>query len=288
MIYEHDKISFGYDYDNEKNILIGRNDIKDAGFFSTFTLMICAIMTVYEKFHRLPDDIDGTSLLKQLDKNGGYDMYHHFFNMNKTINIPFDSFPFKPDPNEHHTIYTEEKIKYFKPFFDRYFNLNDNVISKIHFLKEKYKIESEKTISIIYRDTDKWIDFGGFNYVSAGPYMRIGREILTNNPDYRVLIQTENDGVKHHMGNGIRATFIDETLTSETSISPIFNHYKGNKMEWSEYYVAALWIHSKSNYLITYTGNSAFFLYLNRGTTKNMIQEITFTKNYNDFFIKNA
>jgi hypothetical protein len=58
-----------------------------------------------------------------------------------------------------------------------------------------------------------------------------------------------------------------------------------DKLEWSENYVAALFLHSKSKYLITYTGNSAFFLYLSRGTTNNLYQEITFTNNnYDDFF----
>jgi hypothetical protein len=78
---------------------------------------------------------------------------------------------------------------------------------------------------------------------------------------------------------------INETLVSNRDDYPLFLHLQENKLEWSENYVAALFLHSKSKYLITYTGNSAFFLYLSRGTTNNLYQEITFTNNnYDDFF----
>lgn len=66
MIYEN--ILYGYDYDSEKNILIGREDIKDYGFFSTFTLLLTSIMVVHRKFGKTPDDIDGTNLLRKLKK----------------------------------------------------------------------------------------------------------------------------------------------------------------------------------------------------------------------------
>jgi hypothetical protein len=257
----HEQILFGYDYDDEKNILIARNHIKGYGFFSTFTLLITSIMKVYLDFKRTPDDIDGRNLLWNLDE----------------------------DRDEHHTIYTEDNIKYFKPFFDKYFNLNNNISYKVNYLKEKYNVNSENAISVIYRDTDKWTDFGGFNYISPGLYMRLVDRLKDENTDYQVMIQTENYDIKNFFGSKYRAVFFDETsLTGSTGNPMLFSYQKRNKLKWTEYYMASLWIHSQSKYLITYTGNSSFFLYLNRGTTKNMFQEITFTKkNLDDFFVNN-
>ena len=128
---------------------------------------------------------------------------------------------------------------------------------------------------------------GGFNYISPALYLRLTRKLKEENPDFEVLIQSESDGINTIFHQAFGSTFIEETLTSKKDGLPIFLHLDENKMEWSENYVAALLVHSKSNKLITYTGNSAFFVYLCRGTTKGMYQEKTFmNNNFDDFFTK--
>jgi hypothetical protein len=54
----HENILYGYDYDDIENKLTAREDIKNYGFFSTFTLLLTSIMTVYRKFGKTPDIID--------------------------------------------------------------------------------------------------------------------------------------------------------------------------------------------------------------------------------------
>ena len=102
-------------------------------------------MTVYKIFNRFPADIDGKDILSKLNLNHDIsDMYHHFFNINEKIEINFDEeLPVPTTPEEHHTIYAEKNIKYFKPFFNRYFNLNNNIHNKIEFLKSKYNVNSD-------------------------------------------------------------------------------------------------------------------------------------------------
>jgi hypothetical protein len=286
----HENILYGYDYDSEKNILIGREDIKDYGFFSTFTLMITSLMVVYKKFKITPIEIDGKFLLRKLKQESDIDMYHYFFHIDESVNINFDEelpVPFSPD--DQHTIYSEKYIKYYQQFFKKYFNVNDNIQNKIKILQEKYNVNQENTISVIYRDSDKWTDMGGFNYISAGAYLRKCRELFEadgNRP--KILIQSENTGVIKTFGEAFDTSFFNETsLGNSSEIYPPIPIDDDKKLEWSEYYVASLWIHSKCKYVITYTGNSAFFVYLNRGTTNNLIQEITFIKDYNEFFVKN-
>lgn len=286
-----ESILYGYDYDTVNNVLIGRPDIKNYGFFSTFTLMLTTLMVVYKKYKKTPININGEHLLEKLKNDLKIDMYHHFFHIDNTIEISFDDIeipvPFSPD--DHHTIYSEKYSKYYNQFFKKYFNINQNIQDKINFLVKKYNVELDNTISVIYRDSDKWTDMGGFNSISAGGYFKKCKEILNNDGNRpNVLIQSENTGVIRTFHEAFGSTFFHETsLGNSSEIYPPIPINDDIKLEWSEYYIASLWIYSKCKYVITYTGNSGFFIYLNRGTTKNLTQEITFTKNYNDFFVTN-
>jgi hypothetical protein len=243
-------------------------------------------MTVYKKFNTTPKIIDCKSAMFKFKNDENMDMYHHFFNINETIEINFDEpliVPFSPD--DHHSIYSEKYVKFYKPFFEKYFNLNKSILEKIDFLMDKYSLDGDR-ISVIYRDSDKWTDFGGFNYVSAGAYMRKLREVIEKDGVCKILIQSENNGVVKTFGEGFGAIFLNETSLNESSdYYPPIPKNKEKIVEWCEFYIASLWIHSKSKHVITYTGNSSFFVYLVRQTTKNFSQEITFTKSHNDFFI---
>jgi hypothetical protein len=286
-----ENILYGYDYDVVNNTLIGRPDIKDYGFFSTFTLMLTSLMVVYKKYKKTPSKIDGNNLLRKLKNDSDTDMYHHFFHIDEELDINFDDIeipvPFSPD--DQHTIYSEKYSKYYNVFFKKYFNVNQNIQDKIDELTKKYDVDLDNSISVIYRDSDKWTDMGGFNYISAGGYFRKCKEIFENDGNRpKVLIQSENTGVISTFHQAFGSTFFTETsLGNSSEIYPPIPLDDNKKIEWSEYYIASLWVHSKCKYVITYTGNSGFFIYLNRGTTKNLTQEITFTKNYNEFFVTN-
>lgn len=287
----HENILYGYDYDTETNTLIGRLDIENYGFFSTFTLMITSIMVVYKKYGVTPYHIDGKNLLKKLKKSKELDMYNYFFYIDNSVDINFDvdEIPVPYGPDDQHTLYSEDNIKFYKPFFKKYFNPKKNITEKIKFLIENYKINIDKTIAIIYRDSDKWTDFSGFNYVSAGPYLRKCRSILDQNSKInQVLIQSENTGVVRTFTEAFGAKFFSETsINKSTEDYPPIPNEEDKILDWSEFYIASMWICSKCEHIITYTGNSSFFVYLNRGTTKNLTQELTFTKNYEDFFVTN-
>lgn len=286
-----ENILYGYDYDTVNNVLIGRPDIKDYGFFSTFTLMITSLMIVYKKYKTTPDKIDGSNLLYKIKKDLDIDMYQHFFHIDESVEINFENSELLVviSPDDQHTIYSEKYAEYYGPFFKKYFNVNENIENKITELTNKYNVDIDNSISVIFRDSDKWTDMGGFNSISAGGYLRKCKEIFEldgNRP--KVLIQTENNGVISVFNQVFDLTFFSETaLGKSQEIYPPIPLNDDMRLEWSEYYVASLWIHSKCKHVISYTGNSAFFVYLSRGTTNNFTQEITFTKNYNEFFVTN-
>lgn len=282
----HKNVCFGYDFDDITNTLIGQKEIGGYGFFSTFTLMITSLMAVYRDFGVVVENIDGTNLLKNLP-GGKKDMYEHFFYTNSSVEIDIEPsiIPKNLSPDIHHSIYSESSCNMFTPFFLRYFNPSLNIVEKITILMNKYHFISGRAISVVYRDTDKWTDFGCFNHISPALFRKIARELKESDENLKVWIQTENLGVRDEFKNSLNAGFFEETLVSNTSKTPLFLHLDSNKLEWSEFYVASLILISQSKYLITYTGNSSFFLYLCRGTTKNLYQEKTFQNtNINDFF----
>lgn len=297
MIYEH--ITYGYNWDDSTKTLIAHDQIKHYGMFSTFTLMLISIIGAYKKYNTLVENYDYSNIMQKFKWAESVDMYHHFFKVDRSIHIDFD-----PElipgillhPDNQHLIYKSEYSKYFTPFFKRYFSPSDIIKERIENLRTKYQINSDNSISIIYRDSDKWTDMGGgFLSVQAGVYFRtaknlIEQEIKETGKRPEILIQTENPGVVQiFKESGLPCKFIEETkLDKDQSIYPPVVKDISLRKDWIENYVASLWLHSQSKRVVTYTGNSAFFVYLMRGNTTNFYQEKTFQMNPEDFFVINA
>jgi hypothetical protein len=285
MIHEH--ISYGYDYNDETNILAANPAIGLYGFFSTFTLMFTAIIATYKKHNKLPQ-IDGRNILKHLNTDPNKDMYQHFFRTDDAVHIQFGDELKIYHPDSQHAIYADEHSKYFRPFYERYFKLHHHIEWKLNQLAEKYKVDSKNSISLIIRGSDKWTDFGGMATVGPGAYIRMAEKLVKENAGSKVLLQTEHDDIINFCQRNFSMTFFEETKTTTNASVPIFLTNIENKLDWAEWYVAALWLHARSKYVITYSGNSAFFVYLVRGSTQGLYQEIAFKKPIEDFFVKNV
>lgn len=281
----HEQISFGFDYNTDSNILSAMPTIKNYGLFSTFTLLLTSIIATYKKYNKLPQ-IDGRNILSQLNADPEKDMYKHFFETDESVHIEFGEELKLFHPDQQHELYSEENIKYFKPFFDRYFKLNHHIHWKQNQLVEKYSVDPEKSISIILRGSDKWVDMGGMITTGPIPYTALAEKLIKENPQMKVLLQTEHKNVIDHCIHRFPMTVFTETRLTVDPYTPLFISDIENKLDWVEWYIAALWVHSRSKYVISYTGNSAFFVYLVRGTTKNLYQEIAFKKSFEEFFVK--
>lgn len=286
MIHEH--ISFGYDYDDETNTLKANPEILGYGFFSTFTLLLTSIIQVYIQHNKKLPNIDGRNILWELNKNPEKDMYRHFFEIDPTVNMEFDYEVPAFNSDMHHHIYSEENLKYLKPFFDRYFKLNHHIEWKYKQLMNRYSVDSSRSISLIIRGTDKWTDFGGMTTLGPGAYIRMAELLVQKNPSCKVLLQTEHEEVKEFCTFKFPFTFFEETQTVQDARFPLFISHTGDKLDWAEWYVASLWVHARSRFVITYSGNSALFVYLARGTTENFYQEVSFKTPMQNYFVKNV
>jgi len=285
MIHEH--VSYGYDYNDETNTLTANPAIGHYGFFSTFTLLFTSIIATYKKFNKLPQ-IDGRNILKHLNTDENKDMYRHFFETDESVQISFGDELKIYHPDIHQMIYADDDAKYFKPFFDRYFKLNHHINWKLNRLIEQYSVDSKNSISLIIRGSDKWTDFGGIATAGPGAFIRMAEKLVQENPGSKVLLQTEHDDIINFCRHKFPMSVFEETKTTTNPSVPIFLTNVENKLDWAEWYVAALWLHARSKYVITYSGNSALFVFLVRGSTQNLYQEIAFKKPIEDFFVKNV
>ena len=156
---------------------------------------------------------------------------------------------------------------------NRFFNPSSIILDKKNFLKKKYNIEFEKTISVLYRGTDK-----GTELRLAYPldYLYITKQLLADNPNFKVLLQTDQTQVIQMFYDELGDKLITfEETPSTTSNNVIWNlmEKKGvDSIDWSQWFDAALRCVADCKYLINHTGNVAFFANLYRGSLEGVTQ----------------
>lgn len=279
-----DQISYGYDYDEDGKTLIARPEIAGCGLFSAFCLMLSSTTACRKKTGSVPEDIkfnNGLSLFQEPGKPA-IDIYRHAFKIDPNVQIDHD---YHVGPDNHHTVYNNTMLTGLQPFFRKYFSLNDRALEVKSKLESRYNITDNNRLSVIYRASDKWTDFGGTISIGPAAYYRLAREIFDKEKSsgIKTFIQTEDQGVVTWYKNSMNSVFLEETRVGQTDSTtrPI---PASGRHEWLLNYIAALYIHGESNHLITYTGNSGYFAALAHGNTNNLYQDTTFSKNCKEFF----
>jgi hypothetical protein len=282
----HRDISFGYDYDVYNNILLPKNIISNYGLFSSFTLLLSSITHVHHNYNTTPNDIICHDfLLKFKERDDNTNLYKFLFKIDDSVIID-ESMKILIGPNDHHLIYDNNKIKKLAPYFKKYFSLNDETNNTKIKIEQKYNIKHNNRISVIYRGSDKWTDMGGFTQVGPNAYIQLTDEIFNRDKSLKVLIQSDEKRLINFYNSKFNSVFIDETDIGEIGYNEDPTPKKDKKI-WLRDYVSSIFIHGESKHLITYTGNSGFFSVLHRGNTENVHQEISFLKNYKEFFLNN-
>jgi len=277
--------SFGYYYYPEDNKVEAMDKIAHYGLFSTFTLLLSTITLIHRDYKVLPEVFDLSKAMMKFKTDKSQDLYKTLFKIDKTVEIPNIS-AVGPDPQ--HTLYSEERVKGLYPYVKRFFGLSDELVDRKNNLLKKYNLLGKDFISVIYRGSDQFTDRGGFISVNCSAYEKLARGIISEIPtqERNILIQSEEHRVLKYFGGQLGAKFIKETDIGEIgrTDAPVPNM---GVDEWLKNYIAAIFIHSQSKTLITYTGNSGFWATLFRGTMNEVYQETTFSLNRELFFKKN-
>lgn len=255
----------------------------NSGFYSNIHQTFSAILTLLA--HGIaPDTISYEHGFKSYKLNPSQDVYPFFHKPNPNQELPvWENLPrTSPNLSSNNSISSLPFDEYTK-IFNRYFAPSDEIIAKIKYLKYKYQVNPEETISIHYRGTDKFTEVA---VASQEQYAEIAKKLLERHPNLRVLIQTDQKQALEYFLNqfGNRAFYIDELPTTNKTgeeakkIDMEFFHKRFDYAEdvdpipFTQMFDAAIRLISTTKYVITHTGNGALFTILYRGNVNNVYQ----------------
>jgi hypothetical protein len=242
----------------------------NCGFYSNEFQVFSSLLTLL-RHGIVPDKINYSLGFRHFKKDPEQDIYSYFHQIDSTKNLDLFSEVELPDSNRFEPdLY---RFDIYNQIRDKFFGSSNIIKSRVQFLKNKYNINSERTISVLYRGTDK-----GTELKLAHPqdYLIETKRILQNNSDFKVLLQTDQTQVIEMFYNelGDRLITFEET-PSTTSNSVIWNLMEkngANSIDWSQWFDAALRCVSECKYLVNHTGNVAFFANLYRGSLEGVRQ----------------
>jgi hypothetical protein len=144
------------------------------------------------------------------------------------------------------------------------------VLSLVSALTEKYQIISDETIALNYRGTDKHTEI---KIWPPEDYWSELQPLIDANPNCRILIQTDQRQVREYFVEklGSRCFFFDELPVTEGDLG-IHKILDTSKMTFGLYLLAMVIIMARCKYLITHTGNVAYWTLLYRGNSNNVRQ----------------
>ena len=100
-------------------------------------------------------------------------------------------------------------------------------------------------------------------------YLKVVKNILKDNPNFKVLLQTDQTQVIQYFYDQLGDILItfEETpsTTSNRVIWSLMEQSDKDSVDWSQWFDAALRCISECKYLVNHTGNVAFFANLYRG-----------------------
>lgn len=242
----------------------------NCGFYSNQFQVFCSLL-ILMRHGIVPDQISYAMGYKHFKRDPDLDIYPDFHKIN--VNQSLDLFKDVeiPDSNKYQpNLYDFET---YNKIVNRFFNPSDVVSERIKFLEEKYQIDTTKTISVSYRGTDKGTEL---TLASPEEYLSVVKDILSQNPDFKVLLQTDQTQVIQYFHSHFddKLVFFEETpsTTSNLVIWKIIEDNGGDSVDWQQWCDAAFRIVSKCRYVVNHTGNVAMFTNLYRGNLENVYQ----------------
>jgi hypothetical protein len=138
----------------------------------------------------------------------------------------------------------------------------------------KYKFDPAKIIAVVYRGTDKYQEV---KLASPQLYLNKAKALLQENPDFKVLIQTDQKQVRDlfldRLGN--QCLSFEEMSVTEGKVGLHLLDEDClclNKFEFGKTILAVTHLIAKCKFIVNHTGNMALWICLFRGSASNMFQ----------------
>jgi hypothetical protein len=244
----------------------------DCGFYSNHTQTFLSLL-ILSSHGIVPDKIDYSNGFKcfapEAEKN--LDIYSDFCKIDESQQIPLYQNIFIPDENRKD--FGNYQFPIYNPIVKRFFSPSETIENRKKELVEKYKINFSKTISVLYRGTDKWTEV---RLAPAEHYLSAVQQILDQTDAEKVLIQTDQTQVleffKEKLGD--KVIHFEETPSTSGSkaMNAVMSESDKSQIDWMQWFDAALRCVSESAYLVNHTGNCGLWANLYRGNVNNVFQ----------------
>lgn len=246
----------------------------NAGIFSCCTIRLIEIVNFFNNNKKLPTVVDSS---RQFDiyKSKPEDLSKFYFTEKKdNIEYNFDIKLSKTDDEEQFSDYKLLNITDINSFVEKYFSLSDEVNAMVLKMEKKYNIDYKKTISVFYRGNDKATET---NIGSYNEFLNKTLECSNSNPEKKIIIQTDDLDFQNYCKDKIdnsKIIVFDEipSINSNPTIAVHNTVRPDDKKIFAAYFLAITKIVSKSNILITHSGNCGMWAVLFRGNTNNVHQ----------------
>jgi hypothetical protein len=246
----------------------------NAGFFSCCTIRLIEIVNSFNKNKNLPTIVDSSRQFEFYKSKPEDISKFYFTEKENNIEYNFEIKLSKTDDEEQFSDYKLLNFDNINPFVEKYFSLSNEVNSMILEMEQKYNIDYENTITVFYRGNDKVKET---NIGSYDEFLNKTLECSNSNSEKKIIIQTDDQGFLNYCKDRIdnsKIIVFDEipSINSNPTIAVHHTIISDDKKMFAAYFLAITKIVSKSNILITHSGNCGMWVVLFRGNTNNVYQ----------------
>lgn len=243
------------------------------GFFSTCTVACYDIIEHIKKYQSVPE-VDLSKSFKWYKDFSHQNVYDMCFKFNKSQELNINKIS-KMDYTKNQLFhYNNEDFVNLKPIIQKWFKPSDPVLDYVEFFIKKYEIDTNKTLAICFRGTDKYKEVGETSYEI---FLSHVPKIIKNKGINRVFIQTDQAQFIDFFKNSFPDTpfFIIEEIPTTTSNIQLYRQggvITENRVVSAQMFLASTQILSSCKFLINHTGNVARWITKYRGSAYNTIQ----------------
>jgi len=263
-------------------LLCGHN----AGFFSVCSVRLQNITDYVNTFKSIPADVDSRRMFMWYKPvhHLGTDITNVYFKDHKTIDISYEYVPIDYTQHYQFSDFSKIDIDALRPFLTKYFEPSDNIKRLQSSIVSEYGISYDNTCVLFYRGNDKCTETSVSSYEQYAIY---ARSILGKYPQFKLLVQSDETEFIEY----IQEQFPGKVVVLEKYIrhmrkqkSTVDKVFRDKNYEYSQYFLAITLIMARSKYVICQSGNCGIWIYLFRGSHKNMsIYDGYYTRKWLDF-----
>jgi hypothetical protein len=249
---------------------------QSAGFFSCASVRLDAIIQYYNRFEKLPEEVDST---------GQFRLYKRASDQNRDI-APLYFCAAGATPNAVEMapapVYFKENFQGLQyntiefapilPFVRNYFTPTSEILQAVDYIEKKYAIDYKNTCVLFYRGLDKATEFVVPTYQQVFSHAR-----KVAPAGVRFLIQSDElefiEAAMTEFGPDA-FVFADESRVARRQIGSVDKMFydRGENFYYSQLFLAIVLVMSKCKHVICNTGNISMWICLYRGRAANVHQ----------------